>query len=283
MHHCIGFAVACRVKVLDLDFFVPSWNEMSLEDHHGDLFGLPLFVYKDLAENLESLNLLSCNFLVARFKSFRALKNLSLGWVNLTTSVVTALLTNCPVLESLSLKRCWVLDYLDISAPSLTSLVVDKCLNLERVIRVDARTLRFLKYSGTVISLWIEDLRSIVEAVLDFGLKFEFRDREKILRDFLGYNIDSLLHYHDFMMSEPKDVYPCVSTTLKVVEVKGFKGGIDEFLVLGYFIRYGTVLEKWSLLSPRRKTLLVGSVWGLIIAKRLCNCCYFRELPAGWL
>ncbi|KAK2984829.1 hypothetical protein RJ640_004654 [Escallonia rubra] len=280
MHHCIGFAVARRVKVLDLDFFVPSWSEMSLEDHHGALFGLPLSVYKDFAENLESLKLFSCNFLVAKFKSFRALKNLSLGWVNLTTSVVTALLTKCPVLESLSLKRCWGLDYLDISAPSLTSLVVDKCLYLERGIRVDARTLRFLKYSGTVISLRIEDLRSIVEAVLDFGLEFEFRDRGKILRDFLvgvgscrvlticsyilqGYNIDSLLHNHDFMMSELNDVYPCMTTTLKVVEVKGFKGGIDESLLLKYFIRYGTVLEKMAITVSKEEDPAGGFRLGL--------------------
>ncbi|KAK3024280.1 hypothetical protein RJ639_043142 [Escallonia herrerae] len=323
MQHCIRFAVARGVKVLDLDFSVPSWNEMSLEDHHAAFFDLPFYVYTYPAENLESLKLFSCNFLVARFKIFRALKNLSLGWANLTTSVVTALLTKCPVLESLSLKRCWGLDYLDISAPSLTSLVVDKCLDLKRGIRVDARTLRFLKYSGRVISLRIEYLRSIVEAVLDFGLEFEFSDHGELLCDFCvevgcsrvlticsymlqviptaedrlsieppldvehltlktaldakeyygitfflsscpylktlsidltapsrifeEYSIDLPLDCHDFVMSKPYVVYPCVSSTLKVVEVKGFKGGENELGALRYFIRHGSVLEKMAI------------------------------------
>ncbi|KAK2984827.1 hypothetical protein RJ640_004652 [Escallonia rubra] len=294
MQVCIGFAVAHQVKVLDLDFSVPSWNEVSLEDHHEALFDLPLFVYDDLAENLESLNLFSCDFLVEKFKNFRALKNLSLGWVYLTTSDVNALLSNCTVLESLSLKRCWELSYLDISGSSLTSLVVDKCLDLERGIRVDMRTtLRFFKYSGRVISLRIEGFRPVVEAVLDFGLEFQFRaDCRQILHDFIftvcrvralticsymlqviptaekclwaeplldvehltlktaldGYNIDLPLEYHDFVRREPDvGVPPCVATTLKVVEVKGFKGGNNELEALQYFIRHGSALEKMAI------------------------------------
>ncbi|KAK3021264.1 hypothetical protein RJ639_047255 [Escallonia herrerae] len=282
-----------------------------------------LLVYEDHAENLESLKLFSCNFPVTKFKNFRALKNLSLGWVNLTTPAVTTLLSNCLLLENFSLKRCWGLDYLDISAPSLTSLALDKCLDLKRGIRVDARTLRFLKYSGTVVLLQIECFRSIVEAVLDFGLEFEFRDCGQILHDFLfgiyyikalticsyvlqvittaedclsveplpevehltlktaldakeyygitfflnscprletlsidltapsrifeGYNIDLPLQYHDFVMSKPFVLYPCVSSTLKVVEVKGFKGGKNELVALQYFIRHGKVLEKMAI------------------------------------
>ncbi|KAK2984828.1 hypothetical protein RJ640_004653 [Escallonia rubra] len=270
MHHCIGFAVARGVKVLDLDFSVPSWNEMSLEDHHGALFGLPFYVYARPAENLESLKLFSCNFLVARFKIFRALKNLSLGWVNLTTSVVTALLTKCPVLESLSLKRCSGLDYLDISSPSLTSLVVDMCLDLKRGIRVDARTLRFLKYLGRVIPtaedrlsveppLEVEHLtlKTALDAKEYYGITFFLSscpylktlsiDLTAPSRIFEGYNIDLPLDCHDFLMTKPYVVYPCVSSTLKVVEVKGFKGGKNELVALKYFIRHGSVLEKMAI------------------------------------
>ncbi|KAK3024281.1 hypothetical protein RJ639_043143 [Escallonia herrerae] len=264
LQDCIRLAVARGVKVLDLDFSVPSWNEMSLEDHHEALFDLPLTVYEDHDENLESLKLFSCDFLVARFRNFRALKNLSLDWVDLKSYVVTALLSNCTVLESLSLKRCWDLSNLDISAaPSLTSLVVDKCFDLERGIRVDVRTLRFFKYSGRVISpLRIEGFRYVVEAVLDFGLEFQFSDCRQILHDFLftlcrvralticsymlqGYNIDLPLQNHNFVLRELDDgVPPCVALTLKVVEVKGFKGGNNELLALQYFIRHGNALEK---------------------------------------
>ncbi|KAK3021265.1 hypothetical protein RJ639_047256 [Escallonia herrerae] len=266
LQDCIHLAVARGVKVLDLDFSVPSWNEMSLEDHHEALFDLPSLVYGDHAENLESLKLFSCDFLVKRFRNFRALKNLSLGWVDLTSYVVTVLLSNCTVLESLSLKRCWDLHRLDISSRSLTSLVVDKCFDLERGIRVECvKTLRFFKYSGRVISLRIEGFRYVVEAVLDFGLEFQFRDCREILHDFLyavcrvralticsfmlqGYNIDLPLQYHDFVMGELYiGVPPCVAMTLKVVEVKGFKGGNNEMEALQYFIRHGSALEKMAI------------------------------------
>ena len=50
---------------------------------------------------------------------------------------------------------------------------------------------------------------------------------------------------HQFLgRSEYVIVYACMKSSLKVVEVKGFKGEGNELLVLQYFITYGSVLER---------------------------------------
>ncbi|KAH7859985.1 hypothetical protein Vadar_007926 [Vaccinium darrowii] len=102
----IRFAVDHRVKALDLDFSHPKWDENSLGDENQvGLFELPPFVYEH--KGLESLTLFSCNFRVSLLNKFLALKSISLGGVKLTSSCLKELISNCPLLESLSMKNCF--------------------------------------------------------------------------------------------------------------------------------------------------------------------------------
>jgi hypothetical protein len=108
---------------------------------------------------------------------FRALKEVSFGWIDLRMSVIESILVNCQLLESLSLKKCWNLEHLDIKGLNLRlkSLVVDKCTFLEDWYAIEAPNLWFLKYFGVVGMFEIEINRSCMkEADLDFGLELEF-------------------------------------------------------------------------------------------------------------
>ncbi|KAK2984826.1 hypothetical protein RJ640_004651 [Escallonia rubra] len=248
MQVCIGFAVARQVKVLDLDFSVPSWNEMSLEDHQAALFDLPLLVYEDYAENLESLKLFSCNFLVTKFKNFRALKNLSLGWIERFRSIVEAVLdfglefefSDCgQILYDFLVGVCY------IKALTICSYILQVIPTAEECL------------SESLPEVELLTLKTALDAKEFYGITFFLNSCPRLetlsidltahSRIFEGYNIDLPLDYHDFVMSKPFVVYPCVRSTLKVVEVKGFKGGKNELVALQYFIRYGSVLEKMAI------------------------------------
>ncbi|KAF5478863.1 hypothetical protein F2P56_005391 [Juglans regia] len=175
VERCIAFAISHNVKVLDLDFSDPIlWEEDGFSNHEA-LFDLPMNVYGHVV--LESLKLFSCSFRVSDFMNLKALKHVSLGWLQLKVSFIESLLLNCPLLESLSLTKCWNLEHLRINGPNLRlrSLVIDKCNFLrDHWFDIEAPNLRFLKYSGVVGIFDIEINRNYMEeADLDFGLEFE--------------------------------------------------------------------------------------------------------------
>ncbi|KAL0000896.1 hypothetical protein SO802_014677 [Lithocarpus litseifolius] len=176
IQRCISFAITHNVKGLGLDFSDPTWAEDNL-DNHAALFDLPLNVYGHVV--LESIKLFSCNFRNSDFMNFRALKQVSFGWLELSLSFIEALLKNCPLLESLSLKKCWNLDHLEISGQNLRlkNFVADNCSLISDEIVIDAPYLRFFKYSGKMAHFEIEIHRShMEEADLDFGIEFEHYD-----------------------------------------------------------------------------------------------------------
>lgn len=174
MERCIAFAIRRNVKVLGLDFSDPTLGEDNL-DNHAAAFDLPMNVYGHVV--LESLKLFSCRFRGSLLINLGALKHVSLGWLQLSTSDIDALLVNCPLLESLTLSKCWDLEHLDIKGPNLRlrSLVVDKCSFTHDWYGIAAPNLRFLKYSGAVGVFEVEVSRNCMEeADLDFGLEDEF-------------------------------------------------------------------------------------------------------------
>lgn len=172
MENCLRFAILRGTRGLYLDFADPSWGEDEF-DPHLRLFQLPTFVYKHKV--LESLKLFSCRFDVSEFSAFSVLKDLSLGWVEVRSSSLKALLMNCPLLEGLCLKNCWNLGDPDISGPNLRlrRLIIDKC-SIDNHIILMAQKLQYFKYSGLVKSFLLEDQPDVEEAELDFGLESEF-------------------------------------------------------------------------------------------------------------
>ena len=187
MENCVRFAIAHGVKRLDLDFCDPAWGEYN-SDEPPPSFGLPSCVYRNGV--LESLRLYSCSFHVSRFNTFTALKDLSIGWSELKSFALSALLVNCPLLESLSLKKCWNLDDPVISGPKLKlrSLVMDKCAFIYRF-TVGAPLLRSLSYSGAVSEFVFLNQPPVEKVELDFGLEPDI-DYEgtygDVIRELLG-------------------------------------------------------------------------------------------------
>lgn len=170
---CISFAIARDVKELALDFHDPLWPEHGSENHEA-VFDLPMHVYGHVG--LESLELFSCNINASRFNNFIALKELSLGWIQLSVQSIRELLVQCPFLESLSLKKCWEIEYLDITVPNLRlkRLVIDKCDFNQYRYEIAAPNLRFWKYSGTEGVFRIERQNFLTEVELDFALQPDF-------------------------------------------------------------------------------------------------------------
>ncbi|KAL7186508.1 hypothetical protein ACSBR2_028283 [Camellia fascicularis] len=323
MQNFVQFAIGHNAKVLELDFSEPTWDQqdfdLDLDNNHADLFELPPCVYEH-KEPFKSLKLFACKFRVSQFINFSALTSLSLAWIQLSTTSFNALLSNCRLLESLSLKKCWNLENLNISAARLRTLVIDKCWSLENGIGIETPKLLFFKYSGPMNGFMIDYLNALEEADLDFGFEAEFGEYGDILYDLLRdigcirvltvcsymlqiistaeeypmlkpplYKMRHLImktalhinEYHGisfFLFSCPRlqtltihisssttifpereatlslaeheflsngyiMVYKCLKRTLKVVNVTGFKGHLNEMLAIQYFIKYGYALE----------------------------------------
>ncbi|KAM1356747.1 hypothetical protein ACFX13_031555 [Malus domestica] len=91
-------------------FSDPRWDDAGYGTQA--YFDLPLDVYAQ--RELESLTLFSCNFNASLFVNFGLLKHISLGWIKMPVLVQETLLAQCRFLESLNLKKCRGMNYLDI-------------------------------------------------------------------------------------------------------------------------------------------------------------------------
>ncbi|CAA3030032.1 F-box At3g62230-like [Olea europaea subsp. europaea] len=167
---CIRFCVDRDVKELDLNFSDPTWNEDDLKQIPETF--LELSSYESL-KKLESLKLSACNFRVFQFVTFSTLKNIYLGWIEFPGSCFKNLMSMCPSLETLNLKRCWNMENFYIDSDKLRVFVIDKCLGPE-VIILNAPFLSFFQYSGPSVHLQIEYHPRMVEVILDFGLQTEY-------------------------------------------------------------------------------------------------------------
>ncbi|KAK4850074.1 hypothetical protein QYF36_003676 [Acer negundo] len=279
-YNLIRFSAARNVKALTLDFHNPIWTEDGLENH-GGVFDFPVFVYS--YQGFESLKLFSCKFLASEFRNYTALKELSLGWIQLGPNSVRTLLMYCPLLESFSLKKCWnIHERLDISRTNLRlkNLVVDRCNFLSGLVKIQAPNLRFFKYSGKAARFYFQSrLTYMQEAELDFGQQSEFSGVADLLYDLLDQLFSvRVLMVCSFLLQvipigeEPLDllktlnddvppfeldpeefwtnnfiVHRCIKTSLKVVELLGFQGTGNEILMLQYLISFGSVLGEVNL------------------------------------
>ncbi|WKA11890.1 hypothetical protein VitviT2T_029342 [Vitis vinifera] len=269
MENCVRFAIAHGVKRLDLDFCDPAWGEYN-SDEPPPSFALPSCVYRNGV--LESLRLYSCSFHVSRFNTFTALKDLSIGWSELKSFALSALLVNCPLLESLSLKKCWNLDDPVISGPKLKlrSLVMDKCAFIYRF-TVGAPLLRSLSYSGAVSEFVFLNQPPVEKVELDFGLEPDI-DYEgtygDVIRELLGdlkcttltvcsfmlqdYAPPSELRGNNVFWRQQEPVSPCMIETLRIVEMKGVGGEPNELLLVKYLLRHGHVMETLNIILKKQ-------------------------------
>lgn len=193
---CVAFATQQGVKDLTFDFSDPKREDNNLDCKHA-LFQLPTQVYQ-LGSSLESLKLYSCGFDMQNLHNFVALKDLSLGWIEVEIKTLKKLLSTCRTIDNLSLEKCLNLANFDLGDEplGLTRLVVNKC-DAEYFI-FNAPNLKYFKYSGAVFTSDI-NVRAIEEVDIDFSLESEFHERGnelcQILHDFSAAKILTVCSY----------------------------------------------------------------------------------------
>ena len=128
--------------------------------------------------------------------NFQRLKNVSFGWIEVSTSTIQTLLSSCMLIENLSLKRCWNLTDFDMGEKclGLRRLVIVKCNFDYDYFRFKAPNLKFFKYSGVVGISYIDVRPHVIEEVdIDFGLVSEFYEcgtaLYKLLEDFSAVRV----------------------------------------------------------------------------------------------
>ncbi|KAI5641691.1 hypothetical protein M9H77_00097 [Catharanthus roseus] len=114
----------------------------------------------------------------------------SLGWIGLPSVSIKNLISKCPVLEFLSLKKCWNISSLHVIAPRLKTLIVENCFppSLD-IITIKAPNLLSLKYSGEATTIFVFDEISseLQEAELNYGVEKKFIEAGDILVEKLYY------------------------------------------------------------------------------------------------
>lgn len=171
---CIAFVTQHGVKELELDFSDPFWEEEVIPNKREALFELPKLAYEN-KPNIESLKLSSCSFRENYLSNWQALKEVTFGWMEVTLDAMTIVLSNCKMIESLVLNKCWNLSHFEIGseALSLKRLVVDKCSFRNALFKVSAPNLCFFKYFGKLCFFEMKNTLAIEEAHLHFYLGYD--------------------------------------------------------------------------------------------------------------
>ncbi|KAL5077545.1 hypothetical protein RYX36_016529 [Vicia faba] len=173
LEKCVDFATKHGVKDLVLDFSDPDWTEEDFEKPEA-LFELPTKVYEQKA--LKSLKLFSCSFVETELIRLSALREISFAWMELKNDAIKILLSNCKMIESLTMKKCWISTKFECreSNSSLKRIVVDSCNFVSYVLAINVPNLIYFKYYGNVICFELENSIHMEEVDLDFGLEYEF-------------------------------------------------------------------------------------------------------------
>ncbi|XP_077212311.1 F-box protein At3g62230-like [Tasmannia lanceolata] len=181
----IQFAITRNAKNLDLDFSDIDMNGVYPSDYIA-FFELPDFVYEH--RSLGKLKLTACDFKPSDFSKFNALKALSISRVKLSQRSLETLISNCPLVENLSIKKCSDMEYMKIVADGnhrLTSLTIKDCKYLENGITIDVPNLQYLKFFGAFEVFELNNLLRLIHAEFDFGLEDEFHEVGDILGNLL--------------------------------------------------------------------------------------------------
>ncbi|XP_051149263.1 F-box protein At3g62230-like [Andrographis paniculata] len=177
IQRCIDFVVDRRgLKALDLDFSDPSWDTNRDTIPQTTLFHLPLVLEDGRHSSLETLRSFACKIRVPESRNFFfAIRELFLGWIEMAGSSLCGLVSMCPFLETLTVKRCWNLGSLDLAAPRLRVLVLHKCTGLD-YISLTAKSLAIFKYSGGYTYLQLDYHSSLVQAEFDFQQQLRWEE-----------------------------------------------------------------------------------------------------------
>ncbi|XP_027190497.1 putative F-box/LRR-repeat protein At5g54820 [Cicer arietinum] len=183
-----------------IELWLQNHKENSIDfDTPEALFELPINVYEH--KTLESLKLFSCSFIENELIKLHALKEVSFGWIELKNDAIKTLLSNCKMIESLSLKKCWQTTKFECGSDdlSLKRLVVDSSNFLDPGFAINAPNLTYFKYRGNSIYFEIENSFDLEEAYLDFRLEYESPEEDdfiyKVITDFNHVKVLTICSY----------------------------------------------------------------------------------------
>ncbi|XXG88366.1 hypothetical protein AAC387_Pa12g0581 [Persea americana] len=162
----IKSVVSRKVEVLVLNF----WSS-----YENEFLELPLYVYEH--EAMCVLKLTQCDLMRVEVTKFSALKSLHLVRIKLSTSALGTILSACQLLEMLVVDNCVNLDYVEITCGEnlqLTSLTIVDCIPLDEGVRICAPKLEDFKYYGAFEAFELDDVASIKNVDLDFGVEHMF-------------------------------------------------------------------------------------------------------------
>ncbi|KAJ1435838.1 Leucine-rich repeat domain superfamily [Sesbania bispinosa] len=251
MEQCVEFATQHGAKDLRLDFSNPKWDENEWVEHDA-LMKLPEHVYGH-GSSLEAIKLYSCGFSMPKFLNFGALKDVSLGWIELNIKTLRTLLSSCEMIENLTLKKCWNLEdfYLGDNNVGLKRVLtvcsfllqaipsgeepvkVQCCLNIRHLIMKT----QMHPYEMFGFMFLLNSSPVLEKLTIEIGHGKIFESYEP---PFQGFNTDKY-------WQQPLITPVCLKKAVKVVEIKGFRGTENELLAVKYIVETGKVLEEVSI------------------------------------
>ncbi|KAJ6314080.1 hypothetical protein OIU78_017691 [Salix suchowensis] len=236
MQNIVMFATSRNVRGLSLDFSDPAWREDEIMNHEAG-FELPSHVYEH-GQALESLKLFSCRFDASKFTNFSAINEPFSG--------------------------CWNLEHFEVSRPGLRlqNLVLDKCDFRDEWLFIEGPKFQFFNLNLKKFGVFLYDLLQELFAARILTVCSVFLQIIPSGDEPLGLQapLNTLAPARIFPDYEPP--YPfdpekfwsrnfqvelSVTTTLRVVNVKGFKGTRNELYVLRYLLHFGRAMEELNL------------------------------------
>ncbi|CAK8565528.1 unnamed protein product [Lathyrus sativus] len=177
---CVAFATQKDVKDLVLDFSNPNWVVEDFEKIEA-LYELPTKVYDH--KSLRSLKLISCSFVETELIKLSALKQVYFAWMELKSDAIELLLSNCKMIESLTMKKCWISTKFECcgSYMSLKRIIVDRCKFVYAGLAINAPNLNYFEYYGKVIYFQMKNSLHMEEADLNLGHEYEFPENDGLI------------------------------------------------------------------------------------------------------
>ncbi|KAA8526429.1 hypothetical protein F0562_008368 [Nyssa sinensis] len=279
----IHFAVRKKVKVLELDML-----EQGL---YGPLFDYDLPDFVLMSDSLKELKLVSRGLKPKGQIRLGALKTLSFRTIGLNDIMIEQILFGCPLLENLTLIRCYVLHKLKLISTCLKILTVT-CGEAETSrLKISCPNLKTLNISGSIGYVDLKNTSSLVDATLEFnyggrysndeyhsvGMLLEELNHAKFLtlcnwcimedkmwQYALGiyqnncWNDELWLTAYDFNEEtfwNSQQQFPCLTNHLKTIRIYGCIENSFLIQLLKFLLASSSVLEKMVIFTKENAVL----------------------------